>query len=349
MALGPKAQDVGPDGGRERQERIGYRSTLVTGEAECDAHMQRALPRLARAGHDGRACTSTRAASRSTWTRCTASPARRESEGVADRHGRRRHGLRAADDVGRRHEVRPNQGAIEVGEQVDRRRRPVGRRRSGRCSGMPDRDRHPHARRRRPPDQAMWTYWYLQEGEIAVDPLIVRDRRDGGAPPVIHVDTDAPLHDRRRRLDHRRAVGHLLQARPPRRAGRRRAARRSAPTSRSTRTRRPRRRPDVPGHVVRRAVALHGALRGLPAAVQARALGRRRRVHRRQLPGLRLHAAERLRDRRLEPRLQDDRRRPRGREGRRAASTPRLLYPFRFERFATGDLHPVSNSPYPWS
>jgi hypothetical protein len=28
-------------------------------------------------------------------------------------------------------------------------------------------------------------------------------------------------------------------------------------------------------------------------------------------------------------------------------STP--LYPFRYERFATGDLHPVSNSPYPWS
>jgi hypothetical protein len=26
-----------------------------------------------------------------------------------------------------------------------------------------------------------------------------------------------------------------------------------------------------------------------------------------------------------------------------------LLYPFRYERFATGDLHPVSHSPYPWS
>jgi glycine/D-amino acid oxidase-like deaminating enzyme len=26
-----------------------------------------------------------------------------------------------------------------------------------------------------------------------------------------------------------------------------------------------------------------------------------------------------------------------------------VLYPFRFERFATGDLHPVSNSPFPWS
>ncbi|MFQ5959908.1 MAG: NAD(P)/FAD-dependent oxidoreductase [Candidatus Methylomirabilales bacterium] len=26
-----------------------------------------------------------------------------------------------------------------------------------------------------------------------------------------------------------------------------------------------------------------------------------------------------------------------------------VLYPFRFERFETGDLHPVSSSPYPWS
>jgi hypothetical protein len=26
-----------------------------------------------------------------------------------------------------------------------------------------------------------------------------------------------------------------------------------------------------------------------------------------------------------------------------------LLYPFRFERFRSGDLHPVSHSPYPWS
>ncbi len=25
-----------------------------------------------------------------------------------------------------------------------------------------------------------------------------------------------------------------------------------------------------------------------------------------------------------------------------------ILHPFRFSRFAEGDLHPVSNSPYPW-
>jgi len=66
-------------------------------------------------------------------------------------------------------------------------------------------------------DQPMWTYWNLQEGEITVDPLMF-DTADGGAPPVIHLDTDAPsLHGRRRLI--RRAVGDLLQARPPRRPG----------------------------------------------------------------------------------------------------------------------------------
>ena len=54
-------------------------------------------------------------------------------------------------------------------------------------------------------------------------------------------------------------------------------------------------------------------------------------------------------DLRLEPRLQDDRRRKRGRRRSLVGEHSRLLYPFRFERFATGDLHPVSSSPYPWS
>jgi hypothetical protein len=38
----------------------------------------------------------------------------------------------------------------------------------------------------------MWTYWNLQEGEIGVDPLMFATA-DGSAPPVIHLDTDAPL------------------------------------------------------------------------------------------------------------------------------------------------------------
>jgi glycine/D-amino acid oxidase-like deaminating enzyme len=38
----------------------------------------------------------------------------------------------------------------------------------------------------------MWTYWSLQEGTLGVDPKLQRTN-DGRMPPVIHVDTDAPL------------------------------------------------------------------------------------------------------------------------------------------------------------
>lgn len=38
----------------------------------------------------------------------------------------------------------------------------------------------------------MWTYWCLEEGTLGVDPDTHRTN-DGAAPPVIHVDSDAPL------------------------------------------------------------------------------------------------------------------------------------------------------------
>jgi len=39
----------------------------------------------------------------------------------------------------------------------------------------------------------MWVYWSLQEGTLGVDPMLQRTN-DGKMPPVIHVDTDAPLY-----------------------------------------------------------------------------------------------------------------------------------------------------------
>jgi glycine/D-amino acid oxidase-like deaminating enzyme len=39
----------------------------------------------------------------------------------------------------------------------------------------------------------MWVYWSLQEGTLGVDPKL-QLTEDGAMPPVIHVDTDAPLH-----------------------------------------------------------------------------------------------------------------------------------------------------------
>ena len=42
-------------------------------------------------------------------------------------------------------------------------------------------------------EQPMWTYWNLQEGEISVDPKLF-SLEDGSMPPVVHLDTDAPLY-----------------------------------------------------------------------------------------------------------------------------------------------------------
>jgi len=42
-------------------------------------------------------------------------------------------------------------------------------------------------------DVPMWVYWSLQEGTLGVDPKM-QVTRDGKMPPVIHVDTDAPLY-----------------------------------------------------------------------------------------------------------------------------------------------------------
>jgi methylglutamate dehydrogenase subunit A len=43
-------------------------------------------------------------------------------------------------------------------------------------------------------ERPMWTYWCLQEGTLGVDPTYLTDN-SGNMPPVIHVDTDAPLYD----------------------------------------------------------------------------------------------------------------------------------------------------------
>ncbi|MGY8794086.1 MAG: NAD(P)/FAD-dependent oxidoreductase [Woeseiales bacterium] len=42
-------------------------------------------------------------------------------------------------------------------------------------------------------DIPMWTYWSLQEGTLGVDPSM-QLMNDGKLPPVVHVDSDAPLY-----------------------------------------------------------------------------------------------------------------------------------------------------------
>ena len=163
-------------------------------------------------------------------------------------------------------------------------------------------------------EREMWTYWYLQEGEIDVDPSVFVTA-DGKLPPVLHVDSHAPLHADDGTLvtsdqwgiyfkQDRDSVqggasplpkGHEFQVDP-------------YPTGSAEEG-----FPDLwcaaLSHCMER-------FEGARPEVPRRALRRRGRLHRRQLPRLRLHAAQRVRRRGLKSRLQDDRRGPRGGERR---------------------------------
>ena len=107
--------------------------------------------------------------------------------GRRDPRGRRGHGVRPRRRG--RGDRRRDQRRAHRGRAAGRgRRRARGSRRCGRMLDLPARAQVDGA-----DEREMWTYWYLQEGEVAVAPD--RFRTDDGAPsPVLHVDSDMPLH-----------------------------------------------------------------------------------------------------------------------------------------------------------
>jgi len=60
--------------------------------------------------------------------------------------------------------------------------------------GLPDRVDVTDAKGTVHASRPMWTYWALQEGTLEVDPGAFTTN-SGGFPPVVHVDSDAPLYD----------------------------------------------------------------------------------------------------------------------------------------------------------
>ena len=233
MALGPEVQESDLAATFERQERIGYRSTFVTGAGEVDAYMKRIFPDWRAQGvtallheHQG-GFAFNRESVLGLAGKCA-------EEGVEVLTGVEVRAIDLAAD-GTASALETSRGRIEVGEQLVIAPGPWAKRFWSLLELPATIDvRTPSGEV--VPDRPMWTYWNLQEGEISGRPADVRDRRReraAGHPPRHR----RAARGRRRRADHRRALGHLLQARPPRRAGRRLPARRSKARSSSTRTR----------------------------------------------------------------------------------------------------------------
>jgi glycine/D-amino acid oxidase-like deaminating enzyme len=189
VALGAAVQEPDLAATYERQEQIGYRSELIVGAAQVDAHMKSLFPDWRAQGvtvclHERQGGFAYNKESvLGLLGKC-------ESEDVEVRTGVEVEGIELGPD-GAATAVSTNAGRIEIGEQLVLAPGPWARQ-FWAMLGLPMTIdiRTPSGDVAR--DQPMWTYWNLQEGEIAVDPMTFATA-DGSAPPVIHLDTDAPL------------------------------------------------------------------------------------------------------------------------------------------------------------
>jgi len=169
----------------EEQRAIGYPSTFVEGETECRLYMEGLF-----SDWQAKNITSVLHEHRGGYANNRASlrglEAKASDAGVAIHNGVAVTGLRL--DGGAVTAVETDQGdvrcdrvVIAVGPWV---------RDLWRMLDLPETIDVPGRDARRP----MWTYWSLQEGTLRVDPSFLMTN-DGMMPPVIHVDTDTPLYD----------------------------------------------------------------------------------------------------------------------------------------------------------
>ena len=191
LQISPEVMHEGVARIYREQRAIGYESTFVEGEADSRTYLQGIFADWQAAGitsvlHEHRGGYANNRAS----LRGLAAKAR--AEGVRIQPGTRVTGFRL--DGGAVSAVETDHGPISVEAVVVA----VGPwiRDLWRLLDLPERipvkgpDGTVH------PDRDMWTYWSLQEGTLGVDPSFLTDNQ-GRMPPVVHVDTDAPLLDDR--------------------------------------------------------------------------------------------------------------------------------------------------------
>ena len=195
-------------------------------------------------------------------------------------------------------------------------------------------------------DQPMWTYWYLQEGEVAFDPATLVCA-DGTPSPVLHVDSDQPLYAADGSLVTDELWGVYFK---PDRETIQGGAEPLAVGPDFTVDPYPTGTVD-PGFARMWSSSLSHCLTRFEGA-QARYRQTRSGgvgaftvdnfpVFDRMLPNV-IVAADSNHGFKM---IAVGREIARMLDGEHST----LLSPFRYERFASGDLHPVSNSPYPWS
>jgi glycine/D-amino acid oxidase-like deaminating enzyme len=344
MALGAAVQESDLIATFERQERIGYRSELIVGEQQVDEHMKALFPDWRARGvticlheHQGGFAFNMDSV-RGLVGKC-------ESEDVTILSGVEVQELELGSD-GAVKALGTSEGRIEVGEQLVLAPGPWAKR-FWTMLGLPLTIDIRTPSGDVVEDRPMWTYWNLQEGEIRVDPAMFATA-DGGPPPVIHLDTDAPLYtddgalvtDELWGIYYKRDRNGVQGGASPLTVG---DDVELDPYPQTTNV--------DPGFADMWCAALSHAM--------SRFEGCRPLYENARSGGVGAFTADNFPvfDY-LKPNVYAVLDSNHGYKmigvGREVAKVlvgehSALLYPFRFERFEAGDLHPVSHSPYPWS
>ena len=196
------------------------------------------------------------------------------------------------------------------------------------------------------PEVSMWTYWYLQEGEVALAPSAFMTE-DGRESPVLHVDSDRPLHDDEGSLVTEGPWG--IYVKPDRESVQ--GGAQPLPVG-----------PELEVDPYPTGTVEEGFPDLWCAALSAclKRFEGCRAVYRQVRSGgagaftadnfpvfdyMRSNVYVAADSNHGYKMIAVGREIARVLQGEHSS----LLHPFRFERFATGDLHPVSHSPYPWS
>jgi glycine/D-amino acid oxidase-like deaminating enzyme len=326
----------------ERHRRIGYDSELITGDAAVAAHMRALYPDWRAEGLT--VCLHERAGGFAFNRESMLGLAdRARAAGASIVEGVEVTGF-SLDGSGAVERVQTTAGDVHVDQVVVA----VGPWIVSlwQMLGQPDRIdiRQPDGSVER--DLPMWTYWYLQEGEVAVPPSTLTTN-DGSESPVLHVDSHRPLIADDGSLVTDEPWG--IYVKPDRRTVQGGAQPLTVgesfevdpyPTGSVE-----------PGFPDLWCAALSHCMERFqgcrPSYVQERSGGAGAfspdnfPVFDRMLPNVYVAADSNHGYKMIAV----------GREIARVLQGEHssLLHPFRFERFETGDLHPVSSSPYPWS
>jgi glycine/D-amino acid oxidase-like deaminating enzyme len=344
VALGASVQESDLTAVAERHERIGYRSELILGERPVDEHMKALFPDWRARGvtvclHEKQGGFAFNMASvMGLVEKCESEEVTilSEVEVLELDFG-------SDDSVAA---VITSRGRIEVGEQIVLAPGPWAKQ-FWAMLGLPMRIDIRTSSGDVVKDRPMWTYWNLQEGEIGVDPTLFATA-NGGPPPVIHLDSDAPLRtddgdlvtDELWGVYFKRDRDGVQGGASPLTVGEQVEL---DPYPQTT---------DVdPGFADMWCAALSHAM--------SRFEGCRAVYKNARSGGVGAFTADNFPvfDY-VKPNVYAVLDSNHGYKmigvGREVAKTivgehSSLLYPFRYERFASGDLHPVSSSPYPWS